>query len=146
MTLKRRYKMKLLKNRLAVLIMPFVFLTISFSFSKGAEFIPSDKDAKKEANYISALNSNNESLRINSAYKLGEIKSKKAVIPLMDMFRLEKDDGAKLVAALSLLKIGDARGVFLIKRSIELKENDGLKIMLQHLFKDYGLKNSQIFD
>ena len=138
--------MRLLKNVFKMLIVLFVFSAISFSQANQETLTPTDKNAKKEANYLSALNSGNESLRINSAYMLGEIRSKKAVIPLMDMFRQEKDEGAKLVAALSLLKIGDARGIFLVKRSIELNENKGITIILQHLFKDFSSKNSEILD
>ena len=138
--------MKLLKNGFAGLTVLFVLTAISFSQAHEDLLTPMDKNAKKEANYLSALSSSNESIRINSAYMLGEIKSKKAVIPLMDMFRQEKDDGAKLVAALSLLKIGDARGIFLVKRSIELKENNGVNIILQHLFNDYNSKIDEVLD
>lgn len=136
----------MIKNGYAVLIVLFVFSAITFSQANQELLTPVDKNSKKEANYLSALHSSNESLRINSAYMLGEIRSKKAVIPLMDMFRQEKDDGAKLVAALSLIKIGDARGVFLVKRTIELKEHEGFTIILQHLFKDFGSKNSELLD
>ena len=138
--------MKLLKNRFGLLIVLFVFMTISFSQARQKEPAPADKNAQNEAKYISALRSGNESVRISSAYMLGEIRSKKAVVPLMDMFRQEKDNGAKLVAALSLLKIGDARGIFLIKRRIELKENEGITIILQHLFKDYNAGNNEILN
>ena len=138
--------MILLNKRFGLLTITLVFMLISFSQANQDSVIPVDKNAKKEANYLSALNSNNESLRINSAYMLGEMRSKKAVIPLMDMFRQNKDKGAKLVAALSLLKIGDARGIFLIKRSIELNENEGITVILQHLVRDFGSQNDEILD
>ena len=134
----------MIKNGYAVLIALFVLSAITFSQANQDVVITVDNNSKKEANYLSALQSSNESLRINSAYMLGEIRSKKAVIPLMDMFRQEKDDGAKLVAALSLLKIGDARGIFLVKRTLELKENEGFTIILQHLFKNFSSKNSEL--
>jgi hypothetical protein len=138
--------MRLLNNGFVLLIILFVFTAISFSWTNQETLNPVDKNAKKEANYLSALNSSNENLRINSAYMLGEMRSKKAVIPLMDIFRQDEDEGAKLVAALSLLKIGDARGIFLVRRSIELNENEGITIILQHLFRDYSPKNSEILD
>ncbi len=136
--------MKLLHTRFAGLIALIVFTAISFCQANQEIVTPNDKDIKNEANYLTALQSGNESLKINSAYMLGEIRSKKAVIPLMDMFRQERDEGAKLVAALSLLKIGDARGIFLVKRSIELKENDGITIILQHLYRDYSIKKKKL--
>ena len=138
--------MEISYHRFAGLIVLFVFAVVSFSQAKQEIVTPADKAGKNEANYLIALRSSNESLRINSAYMLGEIRSKKAVVPLMDMFRQERDDGAKLVAALSLLKIGDARGIFLVKRSIELKENDGITIILQHLYSDYKSKKEEVLD
>ena len=138
--------MILLNKKFALLTIVLVFMLSSFSKANQESLIPADKNAKKEANYLSALNSDNESVRINSAYMLGEMRSKKAVIPLMDMFRQNKDKGAKLVAALSLLKIGDARGIFLIKRSIELNENEGITIILQHFIRDFGSQNDEILD
>jgi hypothetical protein len=131
--------MRLLNNGLTALMILIVFTAISFPANQELSG-SAGKNAKKEAGYLSALHSNNESLRINSAYMLGELRSKKAIIPLMDMFRQEKDEGARLVAALSLMKIGDARGIFLVKRSIELNENEGITIILQHLFNDFESK------
>lgn len=93
-----------------------------------------------EANYLTGLNSNNQGLKVSSAYFLGNIKSEKAVIPLMKMFRNQENDGAKLVAAWSLLKIGDSRGVFLVKRESELGNCDGINCMLHQLYEDYCLK------
>ena len=95
-----------------------------------------------EANYLNGLNSESQGLRISSAYFLGEIKSEKAVIPLMEMFRNEKNDGAKLVIAWSLLKIGDARGVFLVGREAECGDCDGIRCMLFHMYQDYNLKTN----
>ncbi len=138
-----KLRTKLIKYIFQTVFMLIIFSAIAFSQTNKLA-VSADKNTKVEANYISGLYSNNESLRVNSAYMLGEMKSEKAVIPLMDMFRREKNDGVKLVAALSLLKIGDPRGIFLIKRSIELKENDGVNIILQHLYKDYSQKTNEI--
>ncbi len=94
-----------------------------------------------EANYLTGLNSDNQGLKVSSAYFLGDIKSHKAVIPLMKMFRTENNDGAKLVAAWSLLKIGDSRGVFIVQREAELGDcGIGINCMLHQLYQDYCLK------
>jgi HEAT repeat protein len=86
------------------------------------------------------LNSDVSGLKVSSAYYLGEMKSEKAVIPIMKLFRETNNDGARLVAAWSLFKIGDERGVFLVKRYIELGDCDGIRCMLQHMYMDYSLK------
>jgi hypothetical protein len=140
--LEKLSKMKRFRN---------IHITLAIMIFTGIAFSQANKEVsisgnKTEENYLSALNSGNEELKVSSAYMLGEIKSEKAVVLLMDMFRKEKDDGAKLVAALSLLKIGDARGVFLVKRSIELGEKNGITIILQHLYKDYSLRTKEFLD
>jgi hypothetical protein len=98
---------------------------------------------KIESNYLKGLNSENPSLRVSCAYFLGEMKSEKALIPLMDLFHNTKNDGAKLVAAWSLLKIGNPRGVNLVKRAIETGEcGTNIGCMLQYLYKDYCLETN----
>ena len=136
-------RVKLLRYILKTIFILFIFSTVAFPQENNLA-VSADKNIKDEANYISGLYSNSETQKVNSAYMLGEMKSEKAVIPLMDMFRKEKNDAGKLVAALSLLKIGDRRGIFLVKRSIELKGNDRVNIILKHLYKDYSQKNNEI--
>ena len=126
----------------------FLWLSLSFIVAVAAvSFAQADKEISTvskyegiEANYLTGLNSHNQGLKVSSAYFLGNMKSSRAVIPLMKMFRNEKNDGAKLVAAWSLLKIGDSRGVFLVKRESELGNCDGINCMLHQLYEDYCLK------
>jgi hypothetical protein len=136
------------KNKMKKL--PYIFFVLTvWLISTALESMPADEEktstntkyASVEANYLIGLKSKNEGFKANCAYYLGEMKSKKAVVPLMDMFRNENNDGSKLVAAWSLLRIGDPRGVFLIKRSMDLRENDTINIMLQHFYKDYVLRS-----
>ncbi len=121
------------------LVFVVAIATVSFA-QANREIKISAKYEAIEANYLAGLNSNNHGLQVSSAYFLGDMKSHKAVIPLMKMFRNEKNDGAKLVAAWSLLKIGDSRGVFLVKRESELGNCDGIRCMLGQLYQDYCLK------
>ena len=113
--------------------------TVSFAQADKEISTPSKYEAI-EANYLTGINSDNQGLKVSSAYFLGNMKSSRAVIPLMKMFRNEKNNGAKLVAAWSLLKIGDSRGVFLVKRESELGNCDGINCMLHQLYEDYCLK------
>jgi hypothetical protein len=103
------------------------------------------KYEQAESNYIKGLESDVHNLRMCCAYFLGELKSQKAMIPLMRMFRNEKDD-AKLVAAWSLLKIGDPRGVYLVKSGLDAKECNNIKCMLHFLYMDYCLRNNGRID
>lgn len=93
-----------------------------------------------EANYLAGLKSDNIGLKTSSAYFLGEMRSKKALFPLMKMFTDAKTDGEKILVAWSLLKIGDSRGVYLVKHEAEDNPCSEATCMLTWLYKDYCLK------
>jgi HEAT repeat protein len=73
------------------------------------------KDAVR--NYLFDLTSNNEGVRISSAYFLGEYKVGEAVIPLMKMLNSEANEQARIVAALSLTKIKTGKAVYAVKQA-----------------------------
>lgn len=90
-----------------------------------------------EQNYIEGINSDNLGLKVSSAYFLGEMQSQKAVIPLMAILRGDKSDGARLAAALALVKIGDARGVYMVKRTIDFNDREKVRKLAKHLYSAY---------
>ncbi len=77
-------------------------------------------------NLLIGLASENDGLRRSSAFILGEIKSDEAVIPLMRALKSGSDESTQIIAALSLCKIGDARGVFAVKQ--EARFGDSKKV------------------
>ncbi len=90
-----------------------------------------------EINLINGVNSDNQGLKASSAYFLGEIKSSKAVIPLMKMLHEEKSEGTRIMAALSLLKIGDKRGIFAIKQGSKFDESEKVRKMCGLFYNNY---------
>ncbi len=90
-----------------------------------------------EENYIAGVSSDNHGLKVSSAFFLGEIKSSKAVIPLMRILREDKCDGARLAAALALVKIGDARGVYMVKKAVDFNDCEKVRKMAKHLYASY---------
>ena len=97
-----------------------------------------------EINYLVGVNTENLGLKVSAAYYLGERKSTKAVIPLMDMLHTESSPEARIMAALSLYKIGDERGIFAIKRAIEYDENEQVKKMCGILYQMYEVEKSKV--
>ena len=94
-----------------------------------------------EDNYLVGLNSDAPGLQVSCAYFLGEMKSERAVIPLLKMFRDEKNaPGQRLMAAWSLYKIGDERGIYMIKCEAENTECDYLRCLCEYYYKDHCLK------
>ena len=90
-----------------------------------------------ERNYLEGLNSDNCGLRVSCAYFLGEMKSGKAVIPLMNLLNVCPKDEIRLIAALSLIKIGDQRGIFLVKRQSEFCDNERVRLMCERFYNSY---------
>jgi len=78
--------------------------------------------ARAEENLLIGLQADNQGVREGSAYMLGELKSSKAVIPLMAMLK-SGSETSRVVAALALTRIGDARGVYAVKRAATFDES-----------------------
>lgn len=134
------------KALLFMLVLFVAFSTLSYGQAPPKSLKNYAAYHRIESNYLKGLNSDNPDLRVSCAYFLGEMKSDKALIPLMKMFHQEKNAGVKMVAAWSLLKIGDARGVNLVKRSIELGECGEEGCMLRYLYMNYCLKTDGKID
>lgn len=95
-----------------------------------------------EANLLVGLKSDNEGLRISCAYYLGEMKSEKAVVDLLKILRDDDCYAARIVAALSLIKIDNEQSVYMVKRTALFNDFDGVRKMsekfyLSHLLKKY---------
>ena len=129
-----------------------IFLTaflilIAVSLTSAKNKLTPEAKAKAETNYLAGLNSENEGLRVSSAYFLGEINSSKAVIPLMKMLRNDESESARTVAALSLIKLGDARGVYLVKKAIEFNDFEKVRCRCAKFYSGYLCeKNPEIID
>lgn len=93
--------------------------------------------AKAEANLLVALQSDNRGLSESAAYMLGELKSSKAVIPLMKMLRDSERESARTVAALALCKIGDARGVYAVKRAAKFDASGSVQMRCAWYYDQY---------
>lgn len=74
---------------------------------------------RAEQNLLIALASDNSGLVESAADVLGELQSTKAVVPLMNLLREGNPESTRIVAALALCKIGDARGLYAVKRAAE---------------------------
>ena len=77
-----------------------------------------------ETNLLIGLRSDNVGLSESAAYMLGELKSDKAVIPLMNILHSGDSESSRVVAALALCRIGDARGVYAVKQAAKFDGNE----------------------
>lgn len=96
-----------------------------------------------EDNLLVGVNSDNFGLRVSSAYMLGEIQSERAVNPLTKMLREEQHEGARLMAALSLIKIGTERSLYVVKSNIRFNDCARVQNMCARLYKAYLAKDAE---
>jgi HEAT repeat protein len=97
--------------------------------------IRSISEADITENLLEGLKSDNLGLRISCAYFLGERKSSEAVIPLMSVLRNDKNAEARIMAALSLYKIGSEKGIYAVKGAAEFEEDNTVKKMCETFYK-----------
>jgi hypothetical protein len=112
-----------------IILSCFFVVTISFSsfgFILPATAIKSSLNRDLIiTNLMNGINSGNQGLRMSSAYLLGEFKSDEAIIPLMKILKSDENEESRIMSALSLLKIGDSRGLFAIKQAYNLMKVSG---------------------
>lgn len=90
-----------------------------------------------ETNLMNGVNSENQGLKMSSTYFLGELKSDKAVIPLLKILKADNNEESRIMAALSLLKIGDSRGIFAIKQAISFDDSERVQKMCSIFYQYY---------
>lgn len=88
------------------------------------------------------INSENYGLRTSSAYMIGELKITEAVIPLMKMLKSEKNEEARIMAAVSLFKIRDARGIFAVKQAIRFDTSQRVSRICEKIYNSYRQQES----
>lgn len=98
-----------------------------------------------EENLMIGLKSDNEGLQHSTAYQLGEFKAKGAVIDLMRMLHNEKQDAARILAALSLIKIGDARGVYAVMKAATYDKSPRVRRLCTIFYNAYKYDKESIF-
>lgn len=120
-----------------ILLTTIIITIIAFSSSFANEPVKSDNNLNREtviSNLLEGLNSENTGLKVSSAYYLGEYKSSEAVIPLMKIFHTDTNESIRIAAALSLMKIGDERGIKTLKYAGEYDDSPKVKKMCSKFY------------
>jgi HEAT repeat protein len=111
--------------------------TTGAAASDPSTVLTAEKYARAEQNLLIGIESDNQGVKESSAYLLGELKSPKAVIPLMRMLRTGDQESARIVAALSLCRIGDARGVYAVKRATQFDGSERVAQRCAWFYNEY---------
>lgn len=83
------------------------------------------------------INSENEGLQAGCAYMFGELCCNKAVISLLEILHNNPKEEMRILAALSLYKIGDLRGIFAIKQAIKFDDSERVSKLCEGFYKSY---------
>jgi len=116
-----------------VLISAVLFSTLSATQTQMDKKDP--RYTKYENNLIVGLKSDNDGLKFSSAYLLGEIKSELAVDLLIRMLRSHEDENFRIMAALSLSKIGTDQALYMVKRVGKFTDREKLATFCDKFYK-----------
>jgi hypothetical protein len=121
-----------LKKLLTLLIL--TFLTTSLIASSD---FTEEKYRQIEDNLFVGLKSDNLGLKVSCAYFLGEMKSERAVFPLLKMLKSGDTEEERIVAALSLAKIRSEQGLFAIKQRIKFDDSERVQRICRIFYSNY---------
>lgn len=115
-------------------LISFVFFSVLlFSISLHSQPVPKRPVELNEnqvfENLLVGTKTCNKGLCASCVYMMGELCCKKSVIPLMFLLHDAECEEIRILAALSLCKIGDARGIYAVKRSAIFDESARVKRM-----------------
>lgn len=119
------------------------FVLVGLTFASFAANNPAP--AKKKSfnrnvviqNLLNGVNSENQGLKLSSGYFLGELKSDEAVIPLLAILKNSENDEERIMAALSLSKIGDSRGIYAVKQASKFDASERVRKLCSLFYQDY---------
>jgi HEAT repeat protein len=129
-----------MKTTVAILAaVVLVLMTASMSMAADtAKGLSPDQYARAEQNLLRGLDSDNLGLIEGSANMLGELKSSKAVIPLMKLLRDGEQESTRIVAALALCQIGDERGLYAVKRATQFDGSERVAQRCAWFYNSYA--------
>jgi len=120
-----------------------LFLLLFVSTFAFANTYNTTKDSAIEENLLIGISSDNQGLKLSSAYLLGEIKSDTAIIPLLEILHNSDECCAKQVAALALYKINSERGMFAIKQAIKFDKNPQSRKIFSILYNQHLIRKAE---
>ncbi len=117
------------------------FLLVAFSFLTYAQttvysHTSAQKDCVKKS-LLLGVESENLGLQSSAAYMLGETRCDEAVIPLLKILHNSPYEEMRIMAALSLYKIGDSRGIFAVRQAIKFDESKRVSKLCNKFYRAY---------
>jgi hypothetical protein len=115
------------------LVLLFNFTVLTFASST----ITDEKYRQVEDNLLNGINNDNLGLQVSCAYFLGEMKSERAIIPLLKMLKNGDTEEERIIAAVSLSKIKSELGIFAVKQRIKFDESERVQRLCEIFYNNY---------
>jgi len=143
-------------SKTRLVLVPILILILSSALSarepaKPAKYVASsynnftvfteDKLSLIEDNLLTGIQSKNSGLQKSCAYFLGEMKSSKAMVPLLRLARTGATEEARIIAGLSLYKIHSNIGLYQLKGLSERDESELVRRVFDRIYKKYVSDN-----
>jgi len=135
---KEENKMKAFFNIGLTLLLTIILFTSSYP-SSAVKSTSYNKNLI-ETNLLIGISSENDGLKLSSINLAGDIKSDKSVIELLKVLNSDTNEKIRGAAALSLVKIGDERGIKAIEFASRFDNSTYVKKLCK-MFFSYYVKN-----
>jgi HEAT repeat protein len=116
------------------LLVAFPFLAYAQSTAYTQTFVK--KDCVKKS-LLLGVESENLGLQSCAAYMLGEFCCDEAVVPLLKILHNSPYEEMRIMAALSLYKIGDSRGIYAIRQAIKFDDSKRVRKLCDKFYRAY---------
>ena len=127
----------------SMLVAGAVMLVGALAYAGPGELYRSAPDAEfTEAKLLDDVSCDNCQQKENAIYDLGELRSARAVIPLMGVLHSDAEESSRIVAALALCRIGDARGTYAVKRAASFDSSEKVRTLAAWFYNTYVQEGS----
>ena len=127
-----------MKTLIGVIVLSVLLFTNTTSAGINKSYPKANTFEAIELNRLIGLASDNEGLRISCAFNLGEMKSRNAVVPLIKILRESNSYEERIIAALSLIKIGDPQGAYMVGRVAKFTDDPKMKYFCEKFYNAFA--------
>lgn len=124
-----------MKKQVIILATALLLMGLTFTFGQAVNN-PDEQRITKQAteNYIKGLDSENQGIRLSCAYFIGEYKISAGMIPLMKMLHSDPSEYGRIMAALSLTKLGTGQSVFAVKQAAKFDKSQRVRNLCEKFY------------
>jgi len=131
----------------SILFAGVAVLSAALAYAGPGEVARPDPDQEfTEAKLLDDVHCDNCQAKESAIYDLGELRSQKAVIPLMAVLHGDPEESSRIVAALALCRIGDERGTYAVKRAATFDASAKVRTVAAWFYNTYVREGSFGFE